>query len=128
MSIKKQYELEYNLNVSPRHLFPRLSTPEGLTGWFADKVTTDGKIYNFIWDNVDHIAKLIHVKELKNIKWKWLENNQDTIFFIEFRIDTLDLTNSTALYISDYCDEDELQENIDVWDSLVTKLKRQIGI
>ena len=47
--MKSKYELEYTINSPTRLLFERLSTPEGLSEWFADNVTVDGGIFTFFW-------------------------------------------------------------------------------
>ena len=45
--MRLKYELEYTLNCSPKVLFSRLSTPEGLCEWFADDVNVEGDIFTF---------------------------------------------------------------------------------
>ena len=39
MTKKEQFELEYVLKTSPKVLDKLLSTPDGLSEWFADDVT-----------------------------------------------------------------------------------------
>ncbi len=45
--MKTKYELEYTFNTSPNFLYPRLSTPEGLSEWFADDVNLKRGKYTF---------------------------------------------------------------------------------
>ncbi len=55
--MRLKFELEYTLNCSPKVLFSRLSTPEGLAEWFAEDVNVEGDIFTFIWDKTESIAQ-----------------------------------------------------------------------
>ena len=50
MNTKVKYELEFQLNSSPQLLYQYISTPSGLSEWFADNVNSRGEFFNFIWD------------------------------------------------------------------------------
>ena len=68
MAEKIKLNLEYVLNSSPRILFPYLQEPNELAQWFADDVNYHDGIYEFIWDNESHRAKLIATKENNPLK------------------------------------------------------------
>jgi hypothetical protein len=126
--MRVKFELEYNLNCSPRVLFTRLSTPEGLEEWFADKVDATGDIFSFTWDNADIKAKLIAIKENKFVRFEWEGvGNEDSNYF-EFGINIDDLTGELALIVTDFSEEDEKNDSISLWDSQITDLKRLLGI
>ena len=59
MSDKKSYSIEYDFHSSPQLLFQYLSTPSGLSEWFADNVNSRGELFIFIWDDSEEQAKLI---------------------------------------------------------------------
>ena len=66
MSVQKEkFELEYILKTSPAILFSRLSTPSGLSEWFADDVNLEGKIFRFVWDGSEQQAEQVLKKENK---------------------------------------------------------------
>ncbi|MDR2010992.1 MAG: SRPBCC domain-containing protein [Bacteroidales bacterium] len=119
-------EIEYIINSSPRVLFSRLSTPEGLAEWFSDDVIVKNNIYTFIWDGVEEQAELIELKDLSHIKFRWLEGEDDMYF--EFRINTHDLTNELALIITDFAIENEKDETIELWETQIGKLKYMLGV
>ncbi len=125
--MKEKIELEYTLNTSPKVLFPRLSTPSGLSEWFADNVNLKGNVFTFIWDDSEQQAELVNMKENKCIRFKWITEGSSNSYF-EFRINQDELTGSLALLITDFFDEDEKDEISDLWDSQINALKRAIGV
>lgn len=124
--MKKKYELEFTLNASPKILYPRLSTPSGLSEWFADDVNIVGNIYSFIWDGAEQQAELISKKENHFIRFHWLDDD-DELFF-EFKIHTDELTGDVALVITDFSDEGEKHDSSELWNSQVSELKRALGL
>jgi uncharacterized protein YndB with AHSA1/START domain len=126
--MREKYELEYTLNSSPKVLFPRLSTPEGLSEWFADNVIVDGDLFSFFWPRSEAKARLAALKENKMVRFEWLDReNRETNYF-EFRIDIEELTGDVALLITDFAEPDEKEDAIYLWDTQITDLKRILGI
>jgi uncharacterized protein YndB with AHSA1/START domain len=126
MSLK--FELEYNLNCSPKVLFSRLSTPEGLGEWFAEQVNVDGDLFSFYWNSSESKARLSALKENKLVRFEWvgMENEEENYF--EFRINVEELTSELALIITDFAEVNEKEDAIDLWDSQINDLKRILGI
>lgn len=123
---KKKFQLEFTLNTSPKLLYSRISTPSGLSEWFADNVQLDGKNYVFFWDNAEQVAKLLMKKANEYIRFQWVDEDSDTFF--EFRITKDELTGDVALLISDFADEDDIEDATDLWESQVNDLRRAIGL
>ena len=65
MTTKTAFSIEYDFQASPQLLFQYLSTPSGLSEWFADNVNSRGEDYTFIWDDTEEYAKLIQKKIMK---------------------------------------------------------------
>ncbi|MBN1387214.1 MAG: SRPBCC domain-containing protein [Bacteroidales bacterium] len=126
--MKSQYELEYTLNSSPKVLFSRLSTAEGLAEWFADDVQVEGNVFVFIWNNTEHRAKLVQLRENKNVRFKWTEKGDEEDRYFEFRLNIDELTGDVALLITDFADEDDKEDAINLWDTQITELKRTLGL
>ncbi len=123
-----KYELEYNLNCSPKVLFSRLSTPEGLSEWFADDVTIDGDMFTFRWGKSESKARLAILKENKLVKFEWDDDSVDKESnFFEFRIIVHDITGDLALLITDFAEPDEKEDAIYLWDTQINDLKRNLG-
>jgi uncharacterized protein YndB with AHSA1/START domain len=123
-----KYELEYTINCSPKVLFSRLSTPEGLSEWFADDVTIDGDLFTFRWGKSESKARLSAIKENKLVRFEWDNDRGDKESnFFEFKIIVHDLTGDLALLITDFAEPDEKEDAIYLWDAQINDLKRILG-
>ena len=123
----EKLNLEFVLKTSTKVLFSMLSTPSGLTRWFAEDVNInrDGT-YSFIWEGNEEIAKRVSEKRDEFIKFKWLEDEESHTYF-EFRIHVDAMTNDVALLITDFCEAGEEQETSDLWSKQVQTLRQNIG-
>ncbi len=126
--MRLKYELEYTLNCSPKVLFSRLSTPEGLCEWFADDVSIEGDIFTFHWNKSEARARLIALKENKLVRFEWLDSEDTSSNYFEFRINIEELSGSLALIIIDFAEPEEKEDAIFLWDSQITDLKRTLGM
>jgi len=126
--MRVKFELEYTLNSSPKVLFSRLSTPEGLCEWFADNVTVDGDLFSFYWQKSDSKARLSALKENKLVRFEWLDREDEESNYFEFRINIEELTGDVALIITDFAEPEEKEDAIYLWDTQITDLKRLLGI
>ena len=126
--MRLKFELEYNLNCSPKVLFSRLSTPEGLGEWFADQVNVDGDLFIFYWNSSESKARLSALKENKMVRFEWIGMENEESNFFEFRINLEELTNELALIITDFAEAEEKEDSIYLWDSQINDLKRALGI
>ena len=109
-------------------LFSRLSTPEGLSEWFADNVNVDGDLFTFYWDDSESKARLSALKDNKLVRFEWLNlDNEDENYF-EFSIHIDELTGDLALIITDFAEAGEKDDSIDLWNSQIEDLKRLLGI
>ena len=126
--MRLKFELECTLNCSPKVLFSRLSTPEGLSEWFADNVNVDGDLFTFYWDDSESKARLSALKDNKLVRFEWLNlDNEDENYF-EFSIHIDELTGDLALIITDFAEAGEKDDSIDLWNSQIEDLKRLLGI
>ena len=123
---KKTIELEYMLNTPPVILFNRLSSPSGLSEWFADSVVAEGKVYTFTWSGIEEKAEQILRKENKVIRFQWLDEDEGNPWF-EFQIIVDELTGDVALVVVDHVDPDEENDSIDLWNKQIEVLKRGLG-
>lgn len=128
MKPKVKYELEFPIHSSPQLLYQYIITPSGLSEWFAVNVNSRGEFYTFIWDDSEENAKLASKKSGEKVKFKWLdENNKETDYFFELKIQVDEITNDVSLIVTDFSEEEELPESKLLWESLVSDLKHVIG-
>ena len=125
--MKKSFELEYILSSSPKVLFERLSTADGLAEWFADNVDLKGEVYTFYWDESQQQAEMVAKKADKYVKFHWIDDEDDEAYF-EFRLEIDDITNELALIITDFAEEDEMDEAIELWDKQIEELQHALGV
>ncbi len=127
--MKEKIQMEFSVNTSPKILFPRLSTPSGLSEWFADDVNARGNDYSFMWQNSVQKAKLVCSKDGKFIRFKWDEDAGLTEdYYFEFKIEVQELSSDTALIITDFADPEDKSDTINLWESQVGELKRALGL
>jgi len=124
--MKNKFELEYSINSSPKILFPRLSTPGGLSEWFADDINIRGNVYTFIWEGTEQQAELVSKKDNQLVRFKWIEDEDESFF--EFRIRKDELTGEVALVITDFSEDDEKDDTIELWDTQIAELKHTLGL
>jgi uncharacterized protein YndB with AHSA1/START domain len=129
---KYKYATEYEINASVKMLYPYLSTPGGLKEWFADnvEVSEDGKVFDIIWDNESHLARIATKRTNSHIKFLFEPRNEEDVqdqAFLEFRMDFNDMTQTSFLRITDYSDMDNDEELQDLWDRLVEQLRERVG-
>lgn len=128
MSTRTKFELEFLLKTSIKVLENNITTPSGLSEWFADDVNVKGDVYSFIWDGSEEKARLLAKKTGSHIRFKWLVDEEDgeNVFF-EFQYTLDPLTKSLVFKVIDFAEEDELENAKQLWDSQINELKRHIG-
>lgn len=128
---KFKFIKEYEFKSSPKILFPYISTAEGLQAWFAEKADISAEqIYNFVWEKSDHLARLVLQKSNKLARFEFLpthEIDQDDPDFIEFKLETSEITRAVYLSITDYSKNTNEHDLNELWDDLVETLRETVG-
>ncbi len=124
--MKIKYTIESNFKTSTKLLYKRISSPDGLSEWFADDVRLKGENYIFEWDGEEQMAEILQKKENSHIRFKWVEEEDPKAYF-EFRIIVEELTGDVALVITDFAYEDEKDDNMDLWEAQIEDLHAILG-
>jgi uncharacterized protein YndB with AHSA1/START domain len=128
MDAKIRYELEFPINSSPQLLYQYISTPSGLSEWFADNVNSRGEFFTFIWNDSEEVARLSSKKSGEKIKFRWIdENKKDTEYYFELRIIEDEITKDVSLVVTDFAFADEVDEAQLLWENQISDLKHVIG-
>ncbi|MFV8364204.1 START-like domain-containing protein [Flavobacterium sp. ZT3P35] len=128
MEQKVRYEIEFPINSSPQLLYQYISTPSGLSEWFADNVNSRGEFFTFIWNDSQEKARLSSKKTGEKVKFKWVdEQSKDTEYFFELHILVDELTKDVSLMVVDFADKDEVDEATLLWENQISDLKHLIG-
>ena len=126
MAIKNKFEIEFPIRSSLRILYNQISSPDGLSEWFADNVNLSGKMYTFFWDGDEQEAELLSKKNNQGIKFRWVGEPSDTYF--ELRLEVDEITQDISLMVTDFAeDEEEEEESKLLWDKQIEKLRQSIG-
>lgn len=127
--MKKRVRIEYPLSqASSIIIWNAISTPAGLEGWFADKVTKKGKTYTFSWGKTEsREADMINTRSEYFIRFHWKDDEEPKSFF-EFKIHYNELTSDHLLEITDFTEPDEEEDTINLWDSQIETLRRVCGL
>jgi len=128
MDSKIRYEIEFPINSSPQLLYQYISTPSGLSEWFADNVNSRGEFFTFIWNDSEEKARLCSKKSGEKVRFKWVDdNNKDTEFYFELHILVDEITKDVSLTVIDFADADEVSEAKLLWENQISDLKHVIG-
>lgn len=126
--MKTKFDIEYPITASPQLLYQYISTPSGLTEWFADNVNSRGEFFTFIWGDSEEKAKLVSKKTDEKVKFRWLEEDEEeTDYFFELRIVLDELTKDVVLMVTDFAEENEIKDQTQLWDNQIADLKKVLG-
>lgn len=126
MSVKIKFEIEFPIHASPHMLYQYFGTPSGLSEWFADNVNSRGEVFTFIWDGAEEKAKVLQERPDEKIKFKWVEDEDPKSYF-EFRLEIDAITKDVSLIVTDFAEEDEIEESKMFWENQIEELKHTIG-
>jgi uncharacterized protein YndB with AHSA1/START domain len=121
-----KFNMEFMFRSSPAILYQFLTTPSCLIRWFSDGVDIQGDIYVFTWEGSTQEAQLLADVEEELIRFRWLDAD-DAKEFLEFKISTSPITDDTILEITDFSDEDELDDQKMLWDAQMERLRNEMG-
>lgn len=128
MEEKVKFEIEFPIHASPQLLYQYISTPSGLSEWFADNVNSRGEMFTFIWDGTEEKAKMLTKKTGERVKFRWLNDEEESNgYYFEIRIQVDEITKDVSLMVTDFSDEDELEETKMLWDNQISDLKHVLG-
>lgn len=128
MSDKIKYELEFPIQASPQLLYTYISTPSGLSEWYADNVNSRGELFTFIWDGSEEQAKLLVKKSGERVKFRWLEDEEEgSTCYFEIRIQVDEITKDVSLMVTDFAEDDEQDESKMLWENMIGSLKQVLG-
>jgi len=120
------FKMEFLFRASPSILYQFFTTPNCLIRWFCDEVDITGEVYTFTWEGADEIAELAEDKENERIRFKW-EDADSADEYLEFKFEKSPVTNETILILTDFCDDDEIDDQRQLWESQMKQLKQETG-
>ena len=126
MANRVPFDMEFLFRASPTILYTFLTTPACLIRWFCDEVDINDDVYTFSWEGSEENAELIDDIEDERLKFRWEEAESDEEYF-EFRISKSPVTGETILHITDWADDDEVEDQKELWESQLKVLRAEMG-
>lgn len=121
-----QLDLEFIFRASPTILYKFITTPSCLIRWFCDEVDITLEEFSFFWEGSEEKAELIDDIEDERVRFRWEDAESDEEY-LEFRMSKSPVTGETILEITDFCDEDEKDDQRQLWESQVKQLRIETG-
>lgn len=127
MADRQKVELEYLLKTSPKILYNMISTPSGLSEWFADNVNVRDNTMTFFWEGSEEKAKVLSKVKDQFIRFQWEYDEGEEVYF-ELRIKIDAITREVALIVTDFPEEGDDEDSVSgLWESQVDDLRRVLG-
>lgn len=123
-----RYQCEFPISSSRGVLFSMVSTPSGLAEWFCDDVGLRNGVYAFVWGEDTATAALLGMKRDEWIRFQWLSGMPTSSeAYFEFKIATDPMTGDHSLQVTDFAEQDELEEAQELWEAQIDKLRHILG-
>lgn len=126
MSAKTKFEMEFVFQASPQLLYQYISTASGLSEWYADNVNSRSEKFTFIWDENEEEAILLKKKSDQYVRFQWSHADSPEEYF-ELRIVVDEITKDVSLFVTDFAEEDEVEETKMLWENQIYDLKHVLG-
>lgn len=126
MEEKIKYEMEFPIQASPAMLYNYIATPSGLGEWYADNVNSRGELFTFIWEGSEEQAKMLSKKNGEKVRFRWLSDEESPYYF-EIRIQVDEITKDVSIMITDFAEDDEVEEGKMLWENMIFELKQVLG-
>jgi len=120
-----KFDLEFIFRASPTILYKFITTPSCLIRWFCDEVDIQGEVYTFAWSGTDEIAEMLDDIEDERVRFHWEDSNDEE--YLEFRFTRSPVTGETIFEITDFCDENEVDDQKQLWESQIKVLRQETG-
>ena len=121
-----QINMEFLFRASPAIIYQFLTDPSCLIRWFCDEVDIQDDVYTFVWSGAEEAADMIDDIEEERVRFKW-QDADDEEEYLEFRMNRSPVTGETIMEITDYCDEDEKEDQKNLWATQMKQLKTEMG-
>jgi uncharacterized protein YndB with AHSA1/START domain len=121
-----KFTKEFIFRASPAILYQFFTTPDCLIRWFCDEVHINGDVYTFSWDGFEEEAELIEDVENELLRFHREESDDEKEYY-EFKMKRSPVTGETILLITDYCDDDEIEDQKQLWATQMERLRSVTG-
>lgn len=122
---KVKFTCEIVVRSSPGILYSFLTNGSSMAQWFCDTCDITKDVYTFGWDGSEEKAVRLESIDDQYVKYRWEESEEDEFF--DFTISKSVISNDTVLIINDFAEEDEIEDQILLWENQIKALSSVIG-
>lgn len=120
-----KFDMEFIFRASPNMLYNFFTDPARLVRWFCDEVDISGNTYTFMWSGSEEVAELIESEEDARLRFEWEDGEEDEYY--EVRMNKSPVTGETILEVTDFCDDDEVDDQKQLWENQMNMLRQETG-
>jgi len=128
---KIKFVAEFEINASPKMIYPFLSTAVGLKEWFAEDVNmNEDRSFGFMWDGVQNNAMKTAQKTNQMIKFEFVSSDKEDkkdVSYLDLKLEENELTQTSFLKVTDYSEAQDTKELQELWDNLIDNLRGALG-
>ncbi|WGS82553.1 MAG: START-like domain-containing protein [Candidatus Karelsulcia muelleri] len=122
--MREPIKFEFQLNYSKKMLYNYIYTPEKMAKWFADSVQSIGSRYICFWNGYEETCFLIKKKKEKSVRYKW-EKFEEKKYYFEFLIQEKLFPKKLYLLITDFVNQNEIEQSKLWWKNKIKILKKR---
>ena len=123
---RTKLQLEFLFKASPNILYTFLTTPACIVRWFCDKAEVDEHQITYSWSGNEEVALILADHEEEVLRLKWADSDYDSEY-LEFKISESPVTGETILDLTDFCDENEVNDTKQNWNQQIKNLQKECG-
>ena len=121
-----KFTSEFICRASPAIVYQFLTDPACITRWFCDEVDVLDNTYTFVWNGSAEVAELIENKDGELVRFSW-EDADDDDEFLEFAMSKSPVTGETIVNVTDFADDDEVEDQRALWSTQLQRMKAVMG-
>ncbi|MGB3547426.1 MAG: START-like domain-containing protein [Saprospiraceae bacterium] len=121
-----KFTQEFIFRASPAIIYQFLTTPSCLTRWFCDEVQINGDTFVFNWSGSEEEAELMESIENELLRFHWEEAESEKEF-LEFKMGKSPVTGETILLLTDFADDDEVEDQKALWETQMGRMRTEMG-
>lgn len=129
---KYKFVKEYAFRASAKMLYPYISTVQGLSEWFVDKVWVDEEgVFHFEWQN-EHLKAVMKTHKANSfVKFEFFPKQGDDgsgpANYVDIHLNPDELTGLTYFKVTDFSEMNDEVELNELWDNFTNTLKEKVG-
>ena len=73
-----------------------------------------------------NLAPRLCCRQGQSIRFQWVDD-EDTDYYFEMRIQVDSITKDVSIMVTDFAEDDEIEEGKMLWENMISELKQLLG-